>query len=166
MTTPLINQIVLDAVYHHVAAGEHEVATDALFDLMDDLMLDGAWEAFDNVLEQMDLERLDTNLLVAALSMLPKDHNFCETQPQHRAVHADFEQQVVARLRVLAPDRVEGLLRGLTHGFRADSAEALATALTKKLILVCPSCGLEPAGHQELARVGICRSLTPEEETP
>jgi hypothetical protein len=96
----------LQEIYRLVATDEKDAAVDILYERVDELHRRGEFAASDRVIAQVDLERLDTLLLVALLSITcPASHEL-----QNRA---KLVERIEARLMELAPDRIEGLMEGL-----------------------------------------------------
>lgn len=96
----------LNDVYAHVAENAPDPAIDILFDHVNDLLFEDQFTKCNDLLHAVDLKRLDTNLLVALLSI---------TAPA-RDVLSDREwlvKRIEDRLLELAPDRVEKLMSGL-----------------------------------------------------
>jgi hypothetical protein len=56
-------------VYDLSSKNELDKAADILFDKVDDLLLAGDFKGCDSLLTQIDLDRLDVNLVVAALAI-------------------------------------------------------------------------------------------------
>jgi hypothetical protein len=96
----------LETVYTRVAAGDPDGAIDVLFEEVDNLLVDADFSAVDSVLRSIDPMRLDTNLIVAALSVTLR------ASPQLSA-RERFVQRAEQRLGEIAPDRVDRLLAGL-----------------------------------------------------
>ena len=77
-----------------------------LFTRVDDQLLDGDFAQVDDLILTVDLEQLDTTRIVALLSIT--------AAARHKLIHrADFVTRVEQRLLVLAPDRIDGLMKGL-----------------------------------------------------
>ena len=70
------------------------------------MLIDGRFSEGDNVLMMIDPKGLDTNLLVAALSITKAAADRLPSRPR-------FLQRVENRLREVAPERLEALLDGL-----------------------------------------------------
>lgn len=104
--TPGDSLMWLGELYSFVARHEPDNAIDVLFSHVDDMLSEGAFHRCDALLKTIDPKRLDSNLLVAALSATKRAaHQLAERQA--------FVRRVRARLQELAPDRVERLLSGL-----------------------------------------------------
>jgi hypothetical protein len=73
---------------------------------MDELLAAGEFQRCDAVLKTIDPKRLDTNLLVAALSATKRAAG-------RLPARGAFIRRVRTRLEQLAPDRVDRLLAGL-----------------------------------------------------
>lgn len=96
----------LDTVYSLVARGKPDDAIDVLFDRVDDLLIAGEFPRCNDLLHAVDLARLDIDLLVALLSITLRAAPHLPDRPW-------LVQRVEKRLREIAPDRIEGLMRGL-----------------------------------------------------
>ncbi|WP_428265089.1 hypothetical protein [Haliangium sp.] len=96
----------LGDVYSLVARQQPDEAIDILFDHIDELLSEGQFARCDSVLRAIDLDRLDTNLVVAVLSITLS----AADELPHRA---RLLSRAEKRLSVLAPERVERLLHGL-----------------------------------------------------
>jgi hypothetical protein len=96
----------LGDVYSLVAQGRFEAAIDVLFRNVDALLLAGQFSRCNELLRAIDLKRLDTNLLVGALSITV-------SAADRLPGRAHFVERVARQLEVLAPGRVERLLAGL-----------------------------------------------------
>lgn len=96
----------LDNVYVFVAQGNVDDAVDIIFDRLDDALCEGDFRACDSVLRATDLSRLDTHAIVGFLSI---------TLAAREQLHerSRFVTRAERRLRVLAPDRIDGLMSGL-----------------------------------------------------
>jgi hypothetical protein len=97
----------LERVYQAVARGDSDGATDEVYDQVDGLLERGDFAACDRILQLVDLDRLDSNLMVAFLVItLPVREHLRERRAFHGAVE-----------RILTTDRgkeaAEGILRGL-----------------------------------------------------
>ena len=96
----------LALIYKLVEGGMVESASDMLFDLFDDLHLEKRFEESNDLMTRIDLNKLDTNLVVGLL---------CITHPA-KAFLPDRDKIVYlaeARLKILALDRVKKLMHGL-----------------------------------------------------
>lgn len=94
-------------LYALVQEEEIDDAIDLLFDQVDDLLLAGDFEECNNLLLSIDVKMLDVNLLVALLTI---------TYPAKDELRdrGSVVRRIAKRLRALAPERAEGLLRGRT----------------------------------------------------
>lgn len=79
---------------------------DVLFNTIDDMLIDGEFDSCDAGLETLDLERLDTNLLIAALSITKSAAPILPSRQR-------FVERVEQRVRELAPERLEELMSGI-----------------------------------------------------
>lgn len=93
-------------VYSLVSRNDPDGAIDLLFAHLDDMLSEGEFRRCDTVLKTIDPKRLDSNLLVAALSATKRA---AQLLPEREA----FVRRARARLQDLAPDRAERLLAGL-----------------------------------------------------
>ena len=96
----------LDEVYSLTARGEIDSAIDVLFDHVDDLLLEGDFSTCNELLIAVDLKRLDTNLLIAILSITL---SASEKLPNRTLLVSRVEK----RLAELAPERLHSLMDGL-----------------------------------------------------
>jgi hypothetical protein len=96
----------LDKVYEADEKLLHCQAVDILFDLFDDLHLEGRFEESDALLESVDVDRLSTTLLVGVLSIT-------HTARYHLPNRSKVVRKIEDRLTLLAPDRVESLIKNL-----------------------------------------------------
>ena len=96
----------LDAMYQFVEEGRTAAALDVLFNHIDDMLCDGDFQKCDDVIQRIDLERLDTNLLVGVLSI-----TLAAREKLSR--RAQVVQAIRKRLEILAPGRVEALMSEL-----------------------------------------------------
>lgn len=98
--------IFLEEFYSLVDAGRTSAAIDRLFNYVDSRFLAGRFLEVDRLLDDIDLARLDTRLIVAVLSI-----TLCASPELPN--RAAFFEACRERLQVLAPGRLENLLRGL-----------------------------------------------------
>jgi hypothetical protein len=96
----------LEDIYALVDEGDPDSAIDILFTEVDTFLSVGDFTRCDGLLRTIDPKRLDTNLLVAALSITKRA---ADKLRERRA----FVQRVKSRLEVVAPDRAGKLLSGL-----------------------------------------------------
>ncbi len=97
----------LEDVYSFVQQNKLDDAIDVLFYNIDDLLLAGELYKCDCLLKTIDLKRLDTNLVVALLSITKSaKHKLSE--------RASFVLRALNRLNELSPDRVSKMISGLT----------------------------------------------------
>lgn len=89
-----------------IPGADTEEQIDFLFDHVDDLYLEGKFEEADQFFRALNLLELDISLLVAVLSC-----SFCARDKL--PYRPELVHKVEDRLRELAPDRLEGLMRGL-----------------------------------------------------
>ena len=96
----------LEDIYTLVDEGDPDSAIDILFTEVDKILSAGDFTRCDGLLRTIDPKRLDTNLLVAALSITKRGADKLRERPA-------FVQRVKSRLEVVAPDRAAKLLSGL-----------------------------------------------------
>ena len=96
----------LDDVYSLVVKSKPDAAVDVLFARIDELLTRRDFDRCDSLLRAVDLGRLDTNLMVALLSI---------TLPASSKLKARVEvvDKIEKQLREKAPERAERLLSGL-----------------------------------------------------
>lgn len=96
----------LEEVYVLVHRNEPDDAIDLLFDHVDRLLQSGEFRACDDLLKTIDAGRLDTNLMIAVLTIT-------RSSAAQLPGRSRFVRRVEGRLRELAPTRVERLLSDL-----------------------------------------------------
>ena len=96
----------LEPMYQPVEEGRTARALDVLFDHIDDMLCDGEFQRCDEVIQHIDLERLNTSLLVGVLSITLA----AREKLNHRR---QVVEAIRKRLEILAPGRVEPLMQGL-----------------------------------------------------
>ena len=96
----------LATLYELVEQDSIDPAIDLLFDHINDLLFEDRAADCDGLLPQIDVARLDTNLLVALLSVTSPARAVLTSRPA-------LVERVERRLKQLAPTRVERLLSGL-----------------------------------------------------
>lgn len=96
----------LEDVYSDVRSGRTEKAIDLLFERIDTLLNDEDFDGCDDVICKIDFARLDTNLMIAALTITLAAKDRLRKRRQ-------MVERVESRLQSIAPDRVERLLAGL-----------------------------------------------------
>ncbi len=79
---------------------------DEIFEYFDDQLTDRNFDACDDALDEVDVNDLDTNFVVAYLSATRR------AAPKLKR-RADFVRRARERLTVLAPDRVDRLMSNL-----------------------------------------------------
>lgn len=89
-----------------VAQGRVDNALDVLYDRVDDLLLEGAFNTCNALLACVDVERSDETLLLGILTIT---HAARERLPRR----AEFFRQVRGRILRTSPNEAEGLLQGL-----------------------------------------------------
>lgn len=96
----------LEEVYSHVARAEAESAVDVMFTKVNEYLVSGAFLTCNELLRALDLKRVDTNAIVAALSITLAA---ADRLPYRKR----FLERATLRLGELAPGRVGRLLNGL-----------------------------------------------------
>lgn len=96
----------LDEVYAFVDQDDNESAIDLLFERIDDHLDAGEFGTVDGLLRTIDLSRLNITLITGVLSITTAARS---ALPERAA----FVTRAENRLRELAPDRLERLMRGL-----------------------------------------------------
>jgi hypothetical protein len=96
----------LEDVYSHVDRADPESAVDILFSKVNAHLLAGEVDRCNELLRALDLKRVDTNSIVAALSITLAA---ADRLPYRKR----FVERAARRLQELAPGRVERLLSGL-----------------------------------------------------
>lgn len=96
----------LSSTYSLVAKSDVHAAIDLVFEHFDELLFEGRMREADEALAAVDVERLDSNLMVAVLTI-----TYAAKDRLNR--RAELLRRVDSRLRVLAPERVSDLLDGL-----------------------------------------------------
>lgn len=94
-----------EKMYGLVEGDRADEALDILFEEVDTLLRDDM-DLVTEMFEAIDLSRLDTNLLVGVLSITLAGKEYLPSRPQ-------LVQRVEERLRILASERIEGLMKGL-----------------------------------------------------
>ncbi|MCA9182226.1 MAG: hypothetical protein KDA51_12260 [Planctomycetales bacterium] len=96
----------LPTVYSLVGQAREEEAADIVFEKIDDLLCAGQFRRCDELLQMVDVKRLDTKVMLSflAITLAAKDK-----LPGRRSL----VQHVENRLKVLIPDRAKSLLAPL-----------------------------------------------------
>jgi hypothetical protein len=100
-----MNNLPLEKIYDLLENQKVDEAVDVLFDWSDTAMQEGRIQDVDQIFLTVNFNKLDTNLIVAMA---------CLAYAYQLPSYALFYQKVKARLLVLASDRIEGLLMGLS----------------------------------------------------
>jgi len=106
LPAPVDAPIWLGDVYSLVDRKRPDEAVDILFDHVDDLLIAGQFTKCDELLQTIDLKRLDANLIVAVLSITL-------AAAEHLPYRERLLVRVKERLSIIASGRVERLLSGL-----------------------------------------------------
>lgn len=98
--------MTLSEVYSFVELGDRESAVDLLFERVDELLADDRMPECDALLQQIDVTKLDSHLMVSSLSItwLAREH-----LPSRASLVARIEAQLIES----EPTRVEKLLARL-----------------------------------------------------
>jgi hypothetical protein len=96
----------LPEVYSLVESGNPEAAADLVFDNIDELLSAGDFPRTNELLQMVDVKRLDTNLMISFLAITLAAKSKLPSR-------APLLRRVEARLIQFEPDRVEGLLATL-----------------------------------------------------
>lgn len=81
-------------------------ASDLLFEKIDDLLLEGKMEEADEAIRAIDVDKLDSSLLVGVLSVTLRARDLLRTRPA-------LVRAIEKRLHDIVPGRVEELMSGL-----------------------------------------------------
>jgi len=95
-----------ERLYKLIREEEIDEATDMIFERIEDLLLMERFGECNKVIKSLNLELLDTNIIVAVLGVT-------HLAKSHLPYRAKFTEAAIARLTKLAPDRVERLISGL-----------------------------------------------------
>ncbi len=93
-------------LYSFLSKGDRESSVDLLMDRMDDLFYAGCFEEANEILQKLDLARLDPTLWVCLLSIT-------KATEEHLPHRASLVREIETLLVQIIPDRAENLLRGL-----------------------------------------------------
>lgn len=93
----------IEKIYPLVEAGKIDSATNILFREVDERFCAGEFSLCNEELKEIDVKRLDTNLLVGLLTIT---HAAKENLPYRE----EMVQKIEDQLRILAPDRVDRLM--------------------------------------------------------
>jgi hypothetical protein len=102
----LMTALSLGQIHKLAEEGETDKAADCMLAAFDDLFTYGEFEEANSLMCRIDLNRLDTNLVVCLLCSTVAAKDELPDRPKIVAL-------AEARLRVLALDRVKELMRGL-----------------------------------------------------
>lgn len=95
----------IEKIYISIEAGKIDKGIDILFDEIDDLLCAGEFDTCNDTLKLFDLEKLDSNLLVGLLSIT-------YAAKDKLPYRSEMVEKIRSRLKLLAPGRVEKLMRG------------------------------------------------------
>lgn len=95
----------LEEIYAAVEHNQIQEATDILFDEVESFLEyeNLQFDDLNEFIKQIDVDRLDTNLLVAALSITKRPGH-------HLPYRQEFAQKCKDRLQLLAPERLDRLI--------------------------------------------------------
>jgi hypothetical protein len=96
----------IEQVYELVEQNELDEAVDILFATINELCSSCNFEECDSLLQSLDINRLDTNLIVSVLAITLAAKEKLSTRKE-------FVSKAKCRLTELCPDRVDRLLDGL-----------------------------------------------------
>lgn len=96
----------IDEVHRLDTAGKPCASLDVMFDNVDNLMSQGRWKELDRILKGLDVSCSSINICVGWLSITFAGR-------AHLAPMDALIAKVRMRIKELAPDRVEGLMKGL-----------------------------------------------------
>ena len=96
----------LSSTYSLVAKKDVHAAIDLVFEHFDELLHEGRMREADEALAAVDVKRLDSNLMVAVLTIT----RAAKDQLNRRA---DLLRRVESRLQVMVPERAADLIAGL-----------------------------------------------------
>lgn len=93
-------------MYDLVASKRLEEAIDLLYDNVDDMLLEGKMQECDDILQQIDIRRLDSYLMIGLLSITL---SASEHLPHRKVLVEEIENY----LRATEPERADALMKGL-----------------------------------------------------
>lgn len=96
----------LEDLYKLSHCGADDEGADLIFDTIDDLLQERRFSQCDEALQAVDVERLTIALMVALLSITVSAKEVLRER-------ANLADRIERRLRLVAPERLEGLLKGL-----------------------------------------------------
>lgn len=91
---------------YNLASGDFNETMDLLFAYIDDLLYKGRFADCDQLLEEVDLQYLNTYLIIGFLSTTRRATSVLKNRKS-------FVERARVRLTELAPDRIERLMSGL-----------------------------------------------------
>ena len=101
-----MNKLRIDEIYRWIDAKDIDQATDILFQDIDNLLSSGEFDLCNELIQNIDLDRFDTNLLVGLLSITYAAH---DKLPYRKQLYAKIE----FIFNIYEPDRINALLVGL-----------------------------------------------------
>lgn len=99
--------IWLQKLYDFVENSKDDDAIDLLFDNIDDLLIDHRIDLCEEILNIINLEKLNSNLLIGLLSITNSAKTYLPTRTK---IISDIEKIFK---KTESPERIEGLLKGL-----------------------------------------------------
>lgn len=96
----------MQEMYDLLAKGQIAKSIDVLFWNIDSLCLDGKFSEVDDFINELDVTKLDSNLLFGCLAIIRPAHQNKELQN-----YQDLFDRVTKQLYVLVPDRAENLVK-------------------------------------------------------
>ncbi len=104
-----MTDVWLTAVYRLVKKGEsNDGAIDIVYDRIDDLHREGEFDQVDEILQRVDLDQLNSTLMVAFLCITK-----LASERGHLPYRPTFVKRIVARMESMGiePERIEERLR-------------------------------------------------------
>lgn len=84
---------------------KNEIIADYIFDLFDDLFLDGNFEEANKLFLEINLDVLNIELIIILLAL--------NKQAEHELKDRNiFVSNCISRIKILAPDRLDALTKG------------------------------------------------------
>lgn len=99
-------KLELENIYSLVEGKKDDLAIDVLFNLVDDLLWAKKFDEVNDLIQQVEIDRLSNNLLVGLLSIT-------STVKDKLSERAFLVDRIETRFKATDSDRVEGLIRGL-----------------------------------------------------
>ena len=96
----------LEDIYKLVAEEKNDLAIDILFDLVDGILASEKFNRVDDLIREIDLDQLNTNLMVGLLCIT-------SAAKDKLSERASLVEHIEARFRITDLERIEGLMQGL-----------------------------------------------------